>query len=259
MTITSESVENRLDRAERILAETVAGLAEVRAIQAEAATRQAEAEARQADAEARQAEAEARQAKAATRQAEAAAASEERLSRIEAMVEANTTAIAALGKKVDQLTEQQQRNNRDLSVIKGWQTEAVVARNAREIFTRLAPNGILMRIFPKDEIGPYMNAATRHNFMTKAEVDNAGAIDFLMEGTDYAGAPVSFAIEVSYTAGMDDIRRAVERAPLIAKMLGREAVLPAVAAEVISEDFEENARTYKVNWAYVPNGNRMMQ
>ena len=181
------------------------------------------------------------------------------MSRIEAAVEANAASIVALGKRVDQITGQQQRNNQDLSVIKGWQTEAVAARNAREIFARLAPNGILMRIFPKDELGAYMSAATRRDFMTKAETDNAGATDFLMEGTDHGGAPVTFAIEVSYTAGRDDINRAVERAPLIAKMLGREAVRPAVAAEIITEAFEEDARTYKVDWAYVPNGNRMMQ
>ena len=95
--------------------------------------------------------------------------------------------------------------------------------------------------------------------MTQAEANNAGAIDFLMEGIDHAGAPVMFAVEVSYTAGRDDINRAMERAPLIAKMLGREAVRPAVAAEVITEAFEEDARTYKVAWAYVPNGNRIMQ
>ena len=195
--------------------------------------------------------------------AAAIAASDERLSRIEATVAANATTIAAASEAQDRriahLTEQQQRNNQDLSVIKGWQTEAVVARNAQEIFARLAPNGILMRIFPKSEIAFYLSSATRHNFMTKAEVDNAGAIDFLMDGTDHTGAPISFAIEVSYTAGNDDIQRALERAPLIAKLLGREAVLPAVAAEVISEGFEENARTYHVSWAYVPNGNRIME
>ena len=231
MTALQEPKEDRLDRVERILAETVAGLAEVRAVQAAAAAAQAEA----------------------------AAAHEKEMAEIRAMVQANTAAIAAQGERIAWLNEQQQRTNQDMSVIKGWQTEAVVARNAREIFARLAPNGILMRIFPKDELGSYMNAATRNNFMTRAEADNAGAIDFLMEGTDHAGKPVMFAIEVSYTAGMEDIQRAVERAPLIAKMLGRAVVFPAVAAEVISEAFEENARTYKVNWAYVPNGNRIMQ
>ena len=231
MVTSHEPNEDRLDRVERILAETVAGLAEARTALAEAAAAQAKA----------------------------AAASDERLTRMEAMVEANTAAIAALGERVDQLSEQQQRTNQDMSVIKGWQTELTVERNAGEIFRRLSPRGSLMRIYPKDELAHYISRGTRHDFITAAEGEDATAIDFLMEGTDHTGAPVMFALEVSYTAGSTDIERAVRRAPLLAKMLGRETVLPAVAAEVISERFEESARDYKISWAYVPNGNRIMQ
>ena len=231
MTTSQGTTEDRLDRIESILAETVAGLAEVRAIQAEAAAAQAEA----------------------------AAASDERLTRMEAMVAANTVAIAALGERVDQLSEQQQRTDQDMSVIKGWQTELTVERNSGEIFRRLSPRGSLMRIYPKDELAHYISRGTRGDFITQAEGEDAAAIDFLMEGTDHAGAPVMFAVEVSYTAGFTDIERAVRRAPLLARMLGRDVVLPAVAAEVISEGFEESARDYKISWAYVPNGNRIMQ
>ena len=231
MVTSHEPNEDRLDRVERILAETVAGLAEARTALAEAAAAQAKA----------------------------AAASDERLTRMEAMVEANTAAIAALGERVDQLSEQQQRTNQDMSIIKGWQTEFTVERNAGEIFRRLSPRGSLMRIYPKDELAHYISRGTRHDFITAAEGEDATAIDFLMEGTDHTGAPVMFALEVSYTAGFTDIERAVRRAPLLAKMLGRETVLPAVAAEVISERFEESARDYKISWAYVPNGNRIMQ
>ena len=231
MTDAPEPNEDRLDRVERILAETATGLAELRAVQAETAAAQAET----------------------------AVASDERLTRIEAIVAANTAAIAALGERVGQLSEQQQRTSQDMSVIKGWQTELTVERNARKIFSRLSPRGRLMRIFPQDELAHYINNGVRNGFITEAEGDAAAANDFLMEGTDHAGAPVMFVVEVSYTAGMDDVHRAAERAPLIAKMLGRDVVLPAVAAEVISQAFEENALAYKVHWAYVPNGNRIMQ
>ena len=175
------------------------------------------------------------------------------------MTEANASFIEALGKRVDQLTNQQQRNNQDLSVIKGWQTELAVERNAREIFSRLSPRGSLMRIYPKDELAHYVTRGTRQNFITGAEGEDATAIDFLMEGTDHAGAPVMLAVEVSYAAGRTDIERALRRAPLLAKMLGRDVVLPAVAAETISEAFEEDARTHQINWTHVPNGNRIMQ
>ena len=224
MTVTQRPEEDRLDRLERIVAEAVTGLTEVRDIQA----------------------------KAAATQAEAAAAHKAEMAEIRSIV-------ADTGKRLDQLTEQQQRNNQDLSVIKGWQTELVVERNAREIFSRLSPRGSLMRIYPKDELAHYVSRGARHDFITASEGEDAAAIDFLMEGTDHSGAPVIFAVEVSYAAGFSDIERAVKRAPLLTKILGREAVRPAVAAEIITEAFEEDARTYKVSWAYVPNGNRIMQ
>lgn len=231
MTTPREPNEDRLERLERILAETVAGLAEVRVVQAEAAAAQAEA----------------------------AAASEERLARIEAMIAANAVAIEKQGERIAWLTEQQERTNQDMSVMKGWQTEFTVERNAGEIFRRLSPRGFLMRIYPKYELEQYIGLGTRGSFITQAEGNDAVAIDFLMEGTDHTGAPVMFALEVSYTAGFTDIERAVRRAPLLAKILGRDTVLPAVAAEVISEEFEGRARDYKISWAYVPNGNRIMQ
>ena len=237
MDTSQEPNEDRLDRIERILAETVAGLAEVRTVQAEAAAAQAEA---------------------AAAQAEAAAASEERLLRIEAMVEANTAAIAALGERVDRLTEQQHRTNQDMSVIKGWQTELNVERNAGDVFARLSSNGDLFRLYPREDLSHYIGYGTRAGFVSRAEADKIRAVDFLMEGTDSDGSPVMFAVEVSYTAGYDDIERAVERAPLAARLLGRQ-VVPAVAAEVISMEFEEKAQRYGVKWTYVPNGNRIMQ
>lgn len=224
MTTEQEPNEDRLDRVERILAETVVGLAEVRAVQAEAA-----------------------------------AAHKAEMAEIRAMVQANTAAIAAIGESVDWLTDQQKRTNQDMSVIKGWQTELAVERTAFGIFNRLSSPGILMRIFPKDELVHYTRNGVRRNFITQEEADEATTVDFLMEGVDGSGAPVTFVVEAAYTAGLQDVKRAVERAPLIAKILGREVVIPAVVAEVISQAFEDDARTYKIRWTYVANGNRIMQ
>ena len=178
---------------------------------------------------------------------------------IREIVQSNTTAIAALGERVDGLTEQQQRTNQDMSVIKGWQTELAVERTAFEVFHRLSSLGTMMRIFPKEELIHYTTTGTRWNFITDEEATQATAVDFLMEGVDGSGSPVMFVVEVSYAAGFRDIQRAVERAPLIAKILGREAAIPAVVAEVISQEFEDDARTHKIRWTYVANGNSLMQ
>ena len=181
-----------------------------------------------------------------------------RLDRTSAMQQENAVAIAALGQRVDELTGQQQRTNQDMSVIKGWQTELNVERNARSVFRRLSSNGALFRIYPHIDISHYVGFGTRAGFMSEEEVEKIQALDFLLEGTRGDGSPIMYAVEVSYTAGYSDITRAVERAPLAAKMLGRE-VLPAVAAEIISNDFEELAQHHGVLWTYVPNGNRIMQ
>ena len=231
MTATQRPDEDRLDRLERIVAEAVAGLAEVRDIQAGAAAAQAEA---------------------AAAQAEAAVAHKAEMAEIRSIV-------ANMGKRIDQLTEQQERNNHDLSVIKGWQTELAVERTAFDVFNRLSSFGTLMRIFPKDELLHYTINGARRNYITDEEANKATAIDFLMEGVDGTGAPVMFAIEVSYAAGYDDVGRAIERAPLIKKAIGREVVIPAVVAEVISQDFEDYARINKIRWTYVANGNRISQ
>ena len=68
-----------------------------------------------------------------------------------------------------------------------------------------------------------------------------------------------FAVEVSYAAGHDNVRRAVERAPLIKRLMGREVVIPAVAAEIISQDFEDYAGMNKIRWTYVANGHSISQ
>ena len=189
--------------------------------------------------------------------AEAAAAHEKEMAEIREMVQANTMAIAAIGARVDQLSERQRRTNQDMSVIKDWQTELAVERTAFDVFHRRSRFGALMRIFPKDELIHYTGNGVRRKFITEAEANQAAAVDFVMEGVDGSGAPVTFVVEASYAAGLEAIKRAVARAPLIAKILGREVVIPTVVTEVISQAFEDDARAYKIRWTYVANGNRI--
>ena len=223
MTATQRPDEDRLDRVERILAEMAAAQAEANAAQAEA--------------------------KAA--QAEANAAHQTQMAKLEAIV-------AKIGERVDQLAEQQHRVNQDMSVIKGWQTELTVERKAGDVFARLSSNGDLFRIYPRPDLKHYIGYGTRAGFISRDEAEKIQAVDFLMEGSDGNGSPIMFAVEVSYTAGDKDIERAAERAPLATKLLGRQ-VLPAVAAEVITLDFEEKAQRCGIRWTYVPNGNSLMQ
>ena len=89
--------------------------------------------------------------------------------------------------------------------------------------------------------------------MTGDEAIRAEAIDFLLEGTDSEGAAVMYAVEVSYNAGPDDSDRAVDKAALLSRVLGRD-VKPAVVGEVSTAQFEADAAQRNVAYAYISNG-----
>ena len=161
--------------------------------------------------------------------------------------------IAGLTDDVAALTLNYDKLSQDMAVIKGWQTELVVERRARVVFRRLCGGGRMLRIYPLDELQHYIGAVRHAGSITEQEFERAGAIDFLLEGTDDAGVAVMFAVEVSYSAGIDDSDRAIGKAALLARALGRE-VRPAVAGAMPSGGFEDDARQRGVAYAYIDNG-----
>ena len=161
--------------------------------------------------------------------------------------------IAGLTDDVGALTLSYAKLSQDMAVIKGWQTELVVERRARVVFRRLCGGGRMLRIYPADELQHYIGAVRHAGGLTEQEFERAGAIDFLLEGTDDAGAAVMYAVEVSYSVGIDDSDRALGKAALLARALGRE-VRPAVAGAMPSGGFEDDARQRGVAYAYISNG-----
>ena len=141
---------------------------------------------------------------------------------------------------------------RDMSVMKGWQTELVVERRASAVFRRLC-GGHLLRIYPDIELQHYIGHNRHAGNLTQDEYSRAGAIDFLLEGTDSGGVAVMYAVEVSYTMGIDDLARAVDKAALLSRALGRE-VRPAVVGESSTAPFESDAANGNVAYAYIGNG-----
>ena len=161
--------------------------------------------------------------------------------------------IAGLTDDVGALTLNYDKLSQDMAVIKGWQTELVVERRARVVFRRLCGGGRMLRIYPLDELQHYIGAVRHAGRLTEQEFERAGAIDFLLEGTDDAGAAVMYAVEVSYSVGIDDSDRAIGKAALLARALGRE-VRPAVAGALPAGGFEDDARQRGVAYAYISNG-----
>ncbi len=138
---------------------------------------------------------------------------------------------------------------RDMGAMKGWQTELVVERRARVVFRRLC-GGYLLRIYPDIELQHYIGYNRRSGAMSEDEFAKAGTIDFLLEGTDPDGTAVMYAVEVSFTAGIDDSNRAIEKSALLTRSLGRE-VRPAVVGEVSTAQFDADATSRNVAFAYI--------
>ena len=140
----------------------------------------------------------------------------------------------------------------DMAVMKGWQTELAVERRAGRVFARLC-GGELLRIYPDSELRHYTSHGRRTGAMSRDEVNRAESVDFLLEGTDANGEPVMYAVEVSYTGGPDDSDRAIEKASLLTRLLGRD-VKPAVVGESFTAQFEADASRRNVAYANIRDG-----
>lgn len=181
------------------------------------------------------------------------------LERIERLVEQIINVLEKVVNDVEEIkTEQATMKTdiavlqRDMGVMKGWQTELVVERRARAVFRRLC-GGHLLRIYPDMELQHYIGHNRQAGKLTEDEFVRAGNVDFLLEGTDYDGVAVIYAVEVSYTMGLDDSDRAIDKAGLLTVTLDRE-VRPAVVGESCTAQFEADAARRNVAYAYIGNG-----
>ena len=181
----------------------------------------------------------------------------DRLERIERLVERIADDQAAM--KADQAAMQADIASLsiDMGVIKGWQTELVVERRAREVF-RLLCGGRLLRIYPDIGLQHYISHNRHTGSISRDEAIRAETIDFLLEGTDSGGAAVLYAVEVSYTGGIGDIDRAVDRADILSRVLGRE-VKPAVVSAAFTPQFEADAVSRNVSYVYIRNGSEIVR
>lgn len=176
----------------------------------------------------------------------------DRLERIERIVSGLADDMANMKGDTANMKGDMANMKDDMAITKGWQTELAVERRAGQVFTRLC-DGELLRIYPASELRYYVSQGRRNQSITRLEADRAESIDFLLEGSDSSGAPVLYAVEVSFTAGPDDIERAAQKADLLTRLLGRE-VRPAVVGADFTAHFADNATRQKVAYTYIRNG-----
>ena len=165
--------------------------------------------------------------------------------------------LERIERNMERISDDVKRIADDQAVMKGWQTELVVERRARAIFRRLC-GGNLLRIYPDAELQHYIGYHRHIGVMSEAEFIRAGSADFLLEGTDSHGAAVMYAVEVSYTVGIDDSDRAIDKAALLTRALGRE-VRPAVVGESAAAQFEADAARRNVAHTYIGNGRDILR
>ena len=140
---------------------------------------------------------------------------------------------------------------RDMGVVKGWQTELVVERRARAVFRRLC-GGHMHRICPTGNCGIHRTLWAGRGYV-RGRVHTgrysrfpSGRHRFPKSGGDVRG-------RVFYTIGVDDSDRAIDRAALLTRTLGRE-VRPAVVGETATARFEADAARRNVAYTYIGNG-----
>jgi hypothetical protein len=176
----------------------------------------------------------------------------DRLERIERMLSGLAEDVAGVKDDVAGVKDDMAGVKDDMAVMKGWQTELAVERRAGQVFARLC-DGDLLRIYPDSELRHYIRQARSAGNLSREDAIRAEAIDFLLEGTNAAGAPVIYAVEVSFTAGPDDTERAIAKAELLTLLLGRE-IKPAVVGASFTVGFAADAALRSVAYARIRNG-----
>jgi hypothetical protein len=150
--------------------------------------------------------------------------------------------VSSLSTQVATLAEVQQRMAVDIGELRGWGTELQYERHAPAYFGRIIRRS---HVLSTDERWNLLDAAVQRGLITEAESDEIVLADLLVRGRLREGQrEVYLVVEVSWGLGHDDVRRARERASLLAKA-GVEA-LAVVAGDWASDDVQQDARSSRV-------------
>ncbi len=166
-----------------------------------------------------------------------------RLEALTQRVDDLTQRVDTLTQRVDDLARSVARLTDRVGEMDGQLLELSYWRRAPAYFSHLARR---LRVIDFAALADQLDDAVEAKRVSEAERDEALAVDLVLTGrrrTD--GAEAYFAVEISGGIGIDDVRRAAERARILEK-LGRPAV-PVVAGRAITREAEALARDYGVS------------
>lgn len=160
--------------------------------------------------------------------------------------------VAELAHWMDALAQAQTRTEAQLGTLVGRvgtiAGELLELRYARRAPACLSPLARRLRALDTSTLANLLDDAVRDGQLTDEERDSVLAADLVLSGQRREdGAAAYFVVEVSAGVGLDDVRRAVERAGILAR-LGQPAV-PVVAGRWINPDADAAARASGVRQA----------
>ncbi len=135
-----------------------------------------------------------------------------------------------------QVQEVKRKLDKDVGVLKGICLEMKVKENVLSFFSEHLLDA---RVIDQEKINKALSLAMENGIISKEERVDVLRLDLIIEGTVLnTEEPVLVAVEVSYTIDKPDVQRAVRRAEILKKVMGRK-VLPAVVGCRISEGTEK--------------------
>ncbi len=163
--------------------------------------------------------------------AEAQRRTEERLARLEATVEALAEAQRRTEEQLARLTGEVQRIDSNVGALRGQVLALSFRDRAYAYFGRHVRR---LRVLSPQEVAWLLEDAVEAGRLTEAERERVALVDVVAVGQDReTGDEVYLVVEVSVTVDTSDVIRAVERAALLGKAVGR--VVPVVAGERLTE------------------------
>jgi uncharacterized protein YoxC len=166
----------------------------------------------------------------------------ERLDTLTARVDSLTVQVEKLTLALMQTDATVKAQGARLDAAIGDLAEARYERRAGAYFSHLARR---IRVVDSSSLADLLEDAVDEGRIARGERQDAMRTDLVLTGRRRGdGADIYFAVEVSVGIGVDDVRRAADRAAVLAK-LGRPAI-PVVAGERIDPEPAELARAQGV-------------
>jgi predicted nuclease with TOPRIM domain len=175
---------------------------------------------------------------------------EDRLAGVEGRLEGVEDRLGRIEQNFATMTEVVQKLGVDVGNLKGQMTELRYERRAPAYFSRIIRR---VHALTGDELTGLIEDARERGAITDDEADNLLLADVIVRGRARDdGREVYLVVEASWGVGIDDVRRAAERAALLTKA-GVETV-PVVAGDWLAPgvtEYAEAARVWQVTDGHV--------